>query len=229
MTVTLVIPFYNEGEALGRAVRQSLELRERLECPLEIIFVDDGSTDGAAKGLDGLDITLLTMPHNTGKGGAVRYGVLSSGGDLVIYTDCDLAYGLDIVPDAIAHLQRSKAALLCGSRRLSEEGYSAYPTLRRIASHGFSLFVRMALGLTASDTQCGFKCLKGDVARRLFANVKTDGYSFDLELLARARKSGDRLTEFPVSVINHGSSKVNLIRDTFKMIGEVLKIRRLVK
>ncbi|HWQ51366.1 MAG TPA: glycosyltransferase [Terriglobales bacterium] len=229
MTITLVIPFYNEKAILPGTAAACLSLRERLPGPLELIFVDDGSTDGGGACLEGLAVRLVSYPENRGKGYAIRQGVAASTGDAVVYTDCDLAYGLEAVRPAVNLLMTSGADVVCGSRRLAPEGYAAYPPLRRAASAGFSLLVNAVLGLGVSDTQCGFKCLRGDVARGLFSRCVTDGFSFDLELLGRAKRAGMKIAEMPVRVLRHGESKVRIFQDSLKMAGEVFAISRILR
>ena len=229
MTISLVIPFYNEKEILADTAAKCLELQKKLPCLEEIIFVDDGSLDGGAECLFELAVKLVSYPKNKGKGYAVRRGILASAGDVVLYTDCDLAYGLDVVEEAVTMLVDQKADIVCGSRRIAAGGYSAYPPVRRIASAGFAFLVRSTLGLGVSDTQCGFKCLAGEKARALFSSCVTDGFSFDLEVLGRAQKSGMKIVELPVEVQRHGQSKVRIFKDSLHMAREVFAIRRIIK
>ena len=229
MTITLVIPFYNEKAILPGTAAACLKLRERLPSPIEIIFVDDGSTDGGGAILEELAVKCVRYPQNRGKGYAVRQGVAASTGDVLIYTDCDLAYGLAPIRAAAQLLATSGADIVCGSRRLSAEGYAAYPPLRKAASAGFSLLVRAVLGLGLTDTQCGFKCMRGEMGRSLFSRCVTDGFSFDLELLGRARRAGMKIIEMPVEVLHHSTSKVRLFHDSVKMAGEVFAISQMIR
>lgn len=229
MTISLIIPFYNEKAILPGTAAACLALRERLPNPIEIIFVDDGSTDGGGALLEELAVKLVSYPQNRGKGYAVRQGAAASTGDVLIYTDCDLAYGLEPVRAAAQLLITTGADFVCGSRRLSAEGYTAYPPLRKAASAGFSLLVRAVLGLGLSDTQCGFKCMKGEIGRSLFSCCVTDGFSFDLELLGRARREDMKIIEMPVEVLHHSTSKVRLFHDSVKMAGEVFGISQIIR
>ncbi|NLT58144.1 MAG: glycosyltransferase [Clostridiales bacterium] len=226
-SVSLVIPFYNEAALLQDTVERCLALQGRFDCPLELIFVDDGSRDRGpeiARRFAGR-LRLVSYPDNRGKGHAVRRGVLASAGELVLITDADLAYGTEALLQAARHLEAAGADLLCGSRRLGGDGYSDYPPLRRLASRVFARYVQGLLHIPVGDSQCGLKALRGEAARALFRDCVVNGFAYDLELLGLAQRRGYRLCEMPVAVQRHGASSVSLLRDSLRMAAEVLRIR----
>lgn len=239
MKLSVCIPMYNEREicvdtahALSRAVsafctRQSLDW--------EILFCDDGSTDGSRKALqmaiqkEGLArVQCIGYEKNRGKGAAVRTAVLASTGDIVLYTDCDLAYGTDVIGSAAKKILAGDKIVL-GSRNLRRDGYAGYTPLRRMASKIYIKVIAVCAGFRLTDSQCGFKCFDGACAREIFSLCTIDGFSFDLEMIKIAQKKGYPLTEMPVRIINHRDSKIHIVGDALHMLGDIHKIKKRVR
>lgn len=203
----------------------------------EIIFSDDGSTDGCANAvptseeLSLIHGTILTVRRekNCGKGAAVRHAMLASSGEVVMYTDCDLAYGTEVIPEAFELMKQGTCDMLAGSRAIHPNGYGEYTFLRRIASKVYLKLISLITGLSVTDSQCGFKLLDGDFARRIFSECETDGWAFDLELFLLAKRDGAAVSEFPVAIVKHDDSHVNVIKDSLKMLREVFRIKKRVK
>lgn len=231
MKVSLVIPAYNEsGIILDTLHTVSVKLAELAE-DYEVVLVDDGSTDnmtGLVLNSRDPHIRLESYSPNRGKGRAVRTGMLAARGDIILYTDADLAYGVDVFGIILDRFASSGADLVIGSRRLDEGGYRNYPPLRVLMSKCFSLLSRKISGLTY-DTQCGIKGYRRAAARQIFSKCITDGFSFDFEALMRADRLGLKVEEIPVSVINFRESKINVIRDSLRMFRDVFRIRRAVR
>ncbi|MBQ7670235.1 MAG: glycosyltransferase [Clostridia bacterium] len=236
MTVSVCIPAYNEGERLVKCASVLYEkmnaLREREAWDFELIFCDDGSTDDSFAALtefssDKPEIRLVGYPQNHGKGSAVREAVKSSVGDVVIFTDCDLAYGVDVIEKAVGAV-KGGADVAAGSRNLTKGGYGEYSALRRFASKIYIKVLSVLGGLHVSDSQCGFKAFDGDGARMIFSLCTCDGFAFDYEVLMIAEKLGKKISGLPVTIVNHGSSSVSVIRDSIKMVKDVLKIKKRV-
>ena len=142
MKISVCIPMYNEAKiAADTAVtlwEAMEENRRRHGWDFEILFADDGSRDDCAQRVRAVaaeakeEIRVVGYEINRGKGGAVREAVLSSTGDIVIYTDCDLAYGTDVIAEAVLHYRDGVDAVI-GSRRLTGDGYEGYTFLRKMA------------------------------------------------------------------------------------------------
>jgi dolichyl-phosphate beta-glucosyltransferase len=115
--------------------------------------------------------------------------------------------------------------LAIGSRAKRGAREVDQPVYRRAMGKTFNLLVQALLLPGIWDTQCGFKLLRGEVARRLCAEVRTDGFAYDVELLYRARRSGYRICEIPVRWINSDTTRVSVLRDPARMFVDVLKIR----
>jgi dolichyl-phosphate beta-glucosyltransferase len=235
MKISVCIPMYNEAQIAAdtaRTVWTAMDtLRREKGIDFEVIFADDGSRDDCADrvkkaaetgNLDG--VRVVGYGANKGKGAAVRHAVLSSDGDIVLYTDCDLAYGTDVIGEVIA-LYTDGVDAVIGSRRLSEDGYESYTLIRKIASKIYIKVLCIVGGFKLSDSQCGFKSFRGDAARRIFSKCETNGFAFDFEVLTLASKLGLNVKEMPVRIINHRESKVHVIRDSFRMLRDLVKIK----
>ena len=137
LQVTLIIPMYNESRIIADTAKTVSEyMRNNFEL-YEIIFSDDGSKDGSADIVTKLNlpcVRVLSYEKNHGKGCAVRTGMLASTGDIVMFTDADLAYGTDVIKRAYDILNDSDASMLIGSRNLSKDGYEGYTRLRKLKS-----------------------------------------------------------------------------------------------
>ena len=238
MKISLCIPMYNEAKIAADTARTlwdaMAENRRRHGWDFEILFADDGSLDDcgdrvravAAQGKD--EIRVVGYEKNRGKGGAVREAVLASDGDIVIYTDCDLAYGTDVIAEAVLRYEDGVDAVI-GSRRLDGGGYEGYTPLRKLASAVYFGVLKTIGGFHLSDSQCGFKSFRGHVARQIFGKCQTNGFAFDFEVLLLAEKLGASIAEMPVTIINHRASTVHVVRDSIRMVRDLLRIKKRVR
>ncbi len=230
MKLTLVIPMYNESSIINstlEAVSSFMAAHWGDDC--EVIFSDDGSVDDCRSRVDAFGGICRSVgyPQNQGKGAAVRNGVLAAKGDIVIFTDCDLAYGLDVVKTAVELFDRNPdAQLVIGSRNLTSDGYEGYTFIRKLASKLYIKCLALAAGFRLSDSQCGFKGLRRETAREIFEKCEVNGFAFDFEVLIRASKLGKKILEMPVKVINHRESKVHVLSDSVKMLRDIAKIKK---
>lgn len=228
MEVSLVIPAYNEGAVIRDAIRAASAKLAELTGDYEVVIVDDGSTDGMAAQVAGCGdphVRLEGYAPNRGKGSAVRTGMLAARGEVLLCTDADLAYGVDVFSRLLEGLR--EADLVIGSRRMGPDGYKSYPPLRLAASKCFGILTRLASGL-CYDTQCGIKGYRREAARAIYSKCRTDGFSFDFEVLMRADRQGLTVQEIPVSVVNFRASKVHIVRDSYRMFRDLFRIRRML-
>ncbi len=234
--LSVLIPMYNEEKNVENTAR-TLKKYFDGKFPAgeyEIVFCNDGSRDGSAEIIVGLDlpnIRLVGYPDNRGKGSAVREGVARCLGDIIVYTDCDLAYGCDAIYGIYSALLDSGSDITIGSRNMSKDGYEGYSFLRKLMSKTYIKVISLFAGFKFSDSQCGIKCLRRDSAREIFSKCTVNGFAFDLEMLILAEKLKKNIKEYPVHIINHddSDSKVNPIKDSLKMIRDVIRIKKIHK
>ena len=234
MKISLIIPMYNESAIIADAVKTFSSYMEKRFEDWELIFVDDGSADGcgdvvAAASEKDSRIRLCRYTPNRGKGHAVRTGVLAAEGDIILFTDCDNAYGEDAVGNLADAIEESGADIVVGSRNLSKDGYDGYTFLRKLASKTYIKVIALAAGFKLTDSQCGCKAFRADVAKVLFSKAKVDGFAFDFEIILRAQKARIKIIEMPVKIINHRESKIHVVRDTARMLRDLLKIKKDIK
>jgi len=228
--LTVVIPAFNEEGRLPATLARIAEYltNQPQLLPAEIIVVDDGSTDATARVVEGFSappglwVQAVRLGHNRGKGAAVRAGLAASTGAWVLISDADLATPIE----ELGALRESRAMLAAGSRGLRRELIvRRQPLPRDTLGRLFNLGLRL-LGLTTlRDTQCGFKLLEGGLARRLAGELRLDGFAFDVELLARARRSGAIVAEVPVRWYHVEASRVQPLRHGLQMLRDALRIR----
>lgn len=230
MRISLCVPMYNESSIIEQTARTLYGyMSENFGDDFEIIFADDGSRDGSAdivKNLDLPNVLVVGYEKNQGKGCAVRHGVLASNGDIVIFTDADLAYSVEVIKEAVEIMDRGEYSVLVASRAKHKEGYEGYTLIRKIASKTYIKVLNLFGGIKISDAQCGFKAFVGEKGRRIFSLCKTNNFAFDLEVILIAQKMKLKIYELPAKIINHRESKVNVIKDAFKMMKEIAKIKK---
>ena len=231
MKLSLIVPIYNEKTIIHDAIKTFSEGLSARFGSWELIFVNDGSTDGCENAvLEAAErdprIRLAGYTENRGKGCAVRTGMLEATGDIAIFTDCDNAYGLDAVAKIYDRIVISGADVAVGSRNLNGSGYGEYTFMRRLASKIYIGIINVVSGYKGTDSQCGLKGFRTEAAKRIFGNCTVDRWAFDLEALLIAKHFGYIVTEVPVKVINHRESKIHLVRDSLRMLKDVLNMKR---
>lgn len=225
MRLSVVIPAYNEAEVIGSTVQAMRDVLGALDGGLEIVVVDDGSTDDTEKEATaaGAD-RVIRLDPNEGKGAAVRTGALAATGRTVAFTDADLAY----TPDQILPLLEQVEAgwdVVVGSRQVSGATAEVPASwLRRVGGRVVNWLVRLVLAGDHADTQCGLKAFRRDVAQLLFNQTRVDGFAFDVELFALAERHQLSLLESPVRVVNSQGSSVRITADTAVLLVDLIRI-----
>ncbi len=233
MKLSLIVPMYNEAAIIEATAKTYTDYLSKTFDAWELIFVDDGSADGC-----GARVEKLALPHtrvirytpNQGKGNAVKTGMLAASGDVRMFLDADVAYGTEVIARAAELFAANpKASMVIGSRPLHPEGYAGYTPIRKLASKTYIKVLNVAGGFRLSDSQCGCKAYRGEAAKAIFSRTETKGFAFDFETILWAQKLGYKILEMPVTIVNHRDSKVNVVRDTFKMLKELRQIKKRVK
>ena len=230
--ITLIIPMYNESSVIADTAKTLSEYMQNNFDSYEILFSDDGSKDGSADIVKALElpcVRVIGYEQNHGKGCAIRTGMLEACGEIVMFTDADLAYGTEVIKKAYDMLYESDGNMLIGSRNLSKDGYEGYTAIRKLMSKVYIKVLCIVGGFKLSDSQCGCKAYKGEAVKKIFERCKVDGFAFDFESILWAQKFGYKVIEMPVKIINHRESTVHVFKDTFKMLGDLRKIKKRIK
>jgi len=226
-TLTIILPCFNEAGRLPIALATYLAWFPASPDEVEVLVVDDGSTDTTLAVADTAAsgdprVRVLRTRTNHGKGSAVRTGMLAARGDRVVFTDADGSY-------APAEVERVAAALAGADVAIGARGdldAGSGPVLRRLASRVFNRAMRLLLGLPYRDTQCGLKGFRRDAARELFTRARVDRFAFDAEALFLAARLGLEVTEVPVRAEERDDSKVRLAVDALRMLRDMWGVRR---
>jgi glycosyltransferase involved in cell wall biosynthesis len=228
-----VVPAFNEEGRLGPSLTSILAWAAGAGRPVELLVVDDGSTDGTARIAAAAlakwpDGRVLSNPGNRGKGYSIRHGVLASAGDLVLVTDADLSTPIEDAGRLLEAMQRQGGrGVVIGSRAVAGANVEVHQSVvRETMGKVFNRIVRTITGLPFADTQCGFKLMaRADVAP-IFERSRIDGFSYDVELLFVAVRRGLPVSEVPVTWRNAPGSKVGMLSDPLRMLRDVWRIRR---
>jgi dolichyl-phosphate beta-glucosyltransferase len=228
--LSIVIPCYNEEQRLPRTIEQIERYLAGKELSHELILVDDGSSDGTRTIMDAAaarnrSVRLEALPHKRGKGRALAVGVAAARGAEILVTDADLSTPIDELDKLRAELGKG-AGVAIGSRALPGSRVEvSQPIYRVLMGKAFNLLVQAVLLPGIWDTQCGFKLFRADVAHEVFAELTTDGFGYDPEVLYRAKKRGVKIAEVPVVWRNSAPTKVSPIKSSLDMFRHVLRIR----
>ncbi len=231
---SLIIPMYNEEKILPNTLDTLSKYMSQNFDDYEVVFSDDGSTDMSRSIVENCgypNIRVVGYDKNRGKGAAVRNGMLSARGDIRLFTDCDLAYGTEIIRTLYNEFRAKGCDVMIGSRNLTTDGYAGYTAMRKLASKCYIKLLCVAGGFKLSDSQCGFKAFSAKAAEEVFSRAETDGFAFDFEALMIASRLGLSVAEIPVKITNHReeASKVNIFSDTFDMLFDIMRMKRRVK
>jgi len=231
MRLSIVIPAYNEERRIGRTLSRVIDYVNRNSIDAEIIVVDDGSTDGTAKLVEDISakdrrVKIIQNGKNRGKGFSVRNGVRHSSGDYILFTDADNSTPIQEVRKLLSCLEEEGYDIAIGSRALERSKVRIrQPWFRMTMGKTFNLLVRLFLYGDFMDTQCGFKCFTKEAALDIFRLQMFDGFSFDIEVLAIAKLKGYRIKEVPVVWVNSLQSRVNPVKDAFRMLCDIFRLK----
>jgi len=226
---SIIIPAYNEEKRLPNTLEQVFRFLEEQSYTSEVIVVENGSNDRTyetAKEFTKQHKNLHVI-HDAqrGKGGAVQRGVREARGEYVLFCDADLSMPVEeinkFLPPALNDFDIAIASREApGAVRYNE------PYYRHLTGRVFNMLIRLMVLPNLQDTQCGFKCLRAEVARDIFRFQTLTGWAFDVELLYIAHHHGYRVIEIPIDWYFNADSKVRVLRDSWRMFVDLLVIRR---
>ncbi len=228
--IDVVVPVYNEADELAASVRRlDAYLAEHFPYDYRVVIADNASTDDTwpiAQQLAGAHSRVWAVHLDAkGRGRALRQAWLASDADVVAYMDVDLSTDLKALLPLVAPLVSGHSDVAIGTRLARGSRVSRGPK-REFISRSYNLILRTALGASFSDAQCGFKAVRGDVARRLLPLVEDNNWFFDTELLVLAQRAGLRIHEVPVDWVDDPGTSVDIVataREDLRGIGRLLR------
>lgn len=238
MNLSIIIPAFAEQNKIAGDILAAAEFLHENNLTGEIIVVDDGSHDataaiaGSIEMAPGVKRKIIRYEPNQGKGFAVRTGIAATQGDYVMFADSGLCVPYQNALHGLSLLKSGVCEIAHGSRRLNTSTIVKPQTWQRRASA--RLFRSLALywmkiPRQLTDTQCGFKIYRGEVARKLYGECQTNGFMFDIEIILRALRHGYRIQEFPIIWTCDRDSRLSLTRSPQWIFTELKTIKRLLK
>jgi dolichyl-phosphate beta-glucosyltransferase len=225
--LTLIIPAYNEERRLPRSLEQISAFVQQQTEPMEVIIVENGSTDRTTEIAEAYAARypfarVLHSPK--GKGAAVRAGMMEGRGRYLFICDSDLSMPITEVRKFLPPLLEQYDVAIAsregpGAHRYGEPGY------RHLMGRVFNLIVRVLAIPGFQDTQCGFKSFRAEVGKEVFAELTMTGWVFDVEALFIAQRRGCQVVAVPIDWYFDADSRIEPLRDTWRMFRDVLRIR----
>ena len=232
--LSIVLPAFDEQQRLGGTVEAILAYLDANKIDAELIVVDDGSADktadiareSAAK-FPTVQTNVIRYEENRGKGYAVKIGLQAASGEIALFSDADLSTPIEEMHKLIAPIVSGDFDVTFGSRAIDRTLIGTHqPWRREQGGRVMNLVIKTMSGLKFHDTQCGFKAFNMLKFRPLLDVMQIDRFGFDVEFLFVADHNDLKLKEIPVRWNDVAGSKVSVLRDTRRMVGELLQIRR---
>ncbi len=227
--LSLIVPIYNAEAFVLNSLINLTEWRQTLEYSVQIILVNDGSTDSTLQLIDNYintndsSIECHTYKKNKGKGFAVKQGMLLARGKYRIYTDVDIPFGFKIIDTLLYYLEFKEFDICIGNRKSTNSKYfSKTSFMRKLSSQIFTIIISRYIVTGVNDTQCGLKGFTDKVAEKLFSNLHTKGFAFDVELLYLTYKYELDLKRIPVVFEGNNISTINLTKNSIEMLRDII-------
>ncbi|MBP6833033.1 MAG: glycosyltransferase family 2 protein [Deltaproteobacteria bacterium] len=219
--VSVVLPAYNESASIGALVRRALE---RVPGLLEVLVIDDGSTDDTAARARDAGARVVSLGRNGGKGGALRRGIAEARGDVLVFLDAD---GQDDPAETVQLLEAlgPGVAMVVGSRFLGTFDRGAITPINRAGNRFLTGALNVLFGTRFTDTQAGFKAVRREALRGV--ELRARRFDIEVELLLRVLAGGGRVIEVPVrrAPRAHGVSRLQSFRDGTRILGRIVALR----
>jgi len=230
--LSIIIPAFNDEQRLPGTLEQVLAFLGSQSYRSEILIVENASQDktfqvaaefAARCHSDELPVRVL-QENQRGKGAAVKRGIFASSGEYRFMCDADLSMPVTEInrffPPMLTDSEISIASREApGAVRYNEPAY------RHLVGRVFNTLIRVLALPTLNDTQCGFKCFKGDIAEELFSEMSITGWSFDVEILYLAQQRGYQIREVPIPWYFNSDSHISVVKDSTQMALDIFKIR----
>ncbi len=230
--LSIVVPAYNEEHRIAPTLARLSAFLTNQPMRWEIVVVDDGSRDATCAVVEAAmahipNLRLVRQTPNRGKGAAVRLGMREARGQLRVMSDADGSMPPEQLPRLLAPILACQADIAIGSRYADGAHAAVKQPWYRVAwSRLANRVIQRSLVPGVRDTQCGFKAFTAEAARALFGVGRIDGWAFDLEILALARRTGFAIAEVGVEWTDDRRSRVNPLQDMWKVMRETMTIRK---
>lgn len=223
MKLSVIVPAYNERKTISQVLFRILSLT----IPLEVIVVDDGSTDGTREVLNSIEderLKLIFHERNKGKGGAVRTGIKQAKGQITVIQDADLEYDPEELPKVIEPILKGEASVAYGSRFL---GKGVFLKRSYLANRFLTFLTNLLFGAKITDMETCYKAMKTEVLRAL--KIEANRFDMEPEITGKLLKKGYKIREVPIRYIGREKSEGKKIgwKDGIQAIWTLLKVRLL--
>lgn len=230
-SLSIVVPAFNEAGRIADGLARleaALVSTGLVERGVELLVVDDGSTDRTAEAVRSLSglavpVTLIPQGRNRGKGAAVRAGVAHARGDLTCFIDADASIDPRHLADLVAALEHAPVAI--GDRSSGGRAIAYRSPVRSAMGRVFNALVRLVSGVGVVDTQCGCKGFTTAAGRLLLGLGRIEGFAFDVELLRNAQLLGLEVVTVPVDWSDVEGSHVRRLLDPLAMVAALIRSR----
>jgi glycosyltransferase involved in cell wall biosynthesis len=218
------MPVYNEAQFVQSAIKAVLDVE--YPCPIELVIVDDASTDGTAEIIDGIEDERLVKhrhPENRGKGGAIRTAVAAATGDYIVLFDADLEYRPEDIPALLKPALSGEAQVVYGNRTFGSHSAFSYWYVQ--GNRFVTTVANVLFNSYISDYATCLKLMPTELYRDL--NIKDNGFAMDAEITAKLLARKVRPFEVPIAyrARSREAGKKITYRDGFKAIGVMVRIR----
>lgn len=228
--LSFIIPCYNEqGIILNSINKLNDYMEENIDIQYEIIVVDDGSSDktyDVALDANAKNTTVLKLQENQGKGAAVKHGLSASTGDVMLFMDADMATDLHAI-NLVIKQHNNGFDFVVGSRSHRKSSVlERQPLHRRIIGACCRRVTSLVLGISPTDTQCGFKSVSRRFAEHIIKHQTTSGWAFDAEWFVLSAHEGFAMIEIPVVWSNGEKTSVSPVLSSIQFIIGLYNIKK---
>ncbi len=232
--LSVVIPAFNEEKRIKSTLNKIISFLKEKKFLYELIIVDDGSVDKTSEisekilSREKINYKILKNDKNYGKGYSFKQGFLKSSGKYVLLCDADLSTQIEEVDDFFELMEEKNADIVIGIRTLKESPdilIKRKRFTRTISAKIFNKLVNFLFKLNFKDTQCGFKLFKKEKCTPVMENLHTKRFSFDVEILLKAKKNGLKIKEKQVIWQDSSHSSVKLLKDSFEMVFSLIQLK----
>lgn len=235
MTLSIIVPVYNEEKTVGIVLKKLLSLKPKLNY-YEIIVIDDGSTDSTRSVIEKIrnkspKIKLITHDANSGKGAAVWAGVRKSTGEYIIIQDADLEYDPKYIEMLLRNLKKGKKEVIYGTRlkrfpNFKRDERTPQFLLHYIGNKFISILSSILYKQWITDVETGYKLFPKRAIKDM--RMRSAGFDFENEITAKLIKSGYKIREVPISTMPRGykeGKKLHTVRDGVRAVWSLIKYR----